>query len=128
MRPCEVLGQFAGVLAHDVRNHLAAVTWSAELMAAELAPDSPHREDVEIIRTATRGAISMTKSVLEYARPSGDVKGSTEVAAHLDGTGLGLSSVFLIVSRTGGAIRVDSTPGEGTMFTVDLPIAGGRSA
>jgi len=36
--------------------------------------------------------------------------------------------VFLIVSRTGGAIRVESTPGEGTVFTVDLPIAGGRSA
>jgi PAS domain S-box-containing protein len=233
----ETLGQFAGVLAHDVRNHLAAVTWSAELMSAELAPDSPHREDVDIIRTATRDAVAMTKSVLEYARPTGEATGVTDVTAHIHGlsrmlkrvlgddvkletelgpdirkagidgtaltqvivnlasnardampeggtfrihawhhpglttgyeqqiqsvphvhievsdtglgmdeatrqrafeafyttkgavpgrrgTGLGLSSVFLIVNRAGGAIRVASTPGQGTTFTVDLPIAG----
>jgi two-component system, cell cycle sensor histidine kinase and response regulator CckA len=236
-----VLGQFAGVLAHDVRNHLAAVTWSAELMASELPADSPHREDVEIIRTATRDAVAMTKSVLEYARPSGDATGVTDVGAHITGlarmlkrvlgdgvaldleldkdlpkagidgtaltqvvinlasnardampeggtfriralrhpglasdyesliqtvahvhiefsdtgtgmdeatrerafeafyttkgaaserrgTGLGLSSVFLIVNRAGGAIRVASTPGAGTTFTVDLPMAGGPVA
>jgi signal transduction histidine kinase len=38
-----------------------------------------------------------------------------------EGTGLGLSIVYGIVQRWGGDIQVDSTPGEGTRFTITLP-------
>ena len=41
-----------------------------------------------------------------------------------EGTGLGLSTVHGIVSQSGGAVWMDSTPGEGTCFTVCLPVAG----
>jgi len=37
------------------------------------------------------------------------------------GAGLGLSIVDEVVRRHGGAIRVDSAPGAGTVFTVSLP-------
>ncbi len=40
------------------------------------------------------------------------------------GTGLGLPTCYGIVSRAGGRIRVESTPGAGTTVTVDLPRAG----
>ncbi|MCZ6632418.1 MAG: ATP-binding protein, partial [bacterium] len=38
------------------------------------------------------------------------------------GTGLGLSTVYGTVTRWGGDIRVESVPGEGTTFILDLPI------
>lgn len=39
------------------------------------------------------------------------------------GTGLGLSVVYGIVTGWGGAIDVDSRPGRGTRFTIDIPAA-----
>ncbi|MDR3631774.1 MAG: PAS domain S-box protein [Desulfocapsaceae bacterium] len=40
------------------------------------------------------------------------------------GIGLGLSSVHSIISRHGGHISVESTPGRGTIFTLRLPSTG----
>ncbi len=37
------------------------------------------------------------------------------------GNGLGLAAAYAIVARHGGHIAVESKPGEGTVFTVDLP-------
>ena len=40
-----------------------------------------------------------------------------------EGTGLGLSISYQIVKQHGGDISVESTPGEGTCFRVELPSA-----
>jgi len=39
-----------------------------------------------------------------------------------EGTGLGLSLSHGIIERHGGAIQVESEPGEGTTFVIDLPL------
>jgi len=50
--------------------------------------------------------------------------------AHDVGSGLGLAMVYSFVQRSGGVIRVDSTPGMGTTFTLWLPESerGGEAA
>ena len=54
----------------------------------------------------------------------GDVS-STGVYSHAaEGNGLGLALVKRIVELSNGSIKVKSRPGEGTVFTVCLPIAG----
>jgi CheY-like chemotaxis protein len=41
-----------------------------------------------------------------------------------EGTGLGLSSAFGIVTQSGGFLRADSTPGTGSTFEIFLPLSG----
>ena len=47
----------------------------------------------------------------------------SSLSRRAEGTGLGLSSVKFIVDAHKGTISVDSRPGEGSTFTVKLPVA-----
>ncbi len=44
-----------------------------------------------------------------------------------EGTGLGLSIAYSIMQKLGGSLDVESALGQGTTFTVSLPVSGGRT-
>jgi len=49
------------------------------------------------------------------------VRGTAANTANVKGSGVGLAMVKHIIAAHHGDIRVDSTPGEGSTFTVRLP-------
>ena len=49
-------------------------------------------------------------------------RGRNAVASGARGTGLGLAMVRHIVGAHGGSVRMESTPGEGSTFTITLPL------
>jgi signal transduction histidine kinase len=51
------------------------------------------------------------------------VRGAASHAHGIKGTGIGLAMVRHIVESHGGTVRVDSTPGLGSTFTIELPAA-----
>ena len=78
--------------------------------------------DAVVIRVTDNGA-GMTPAVLARAfEPFFTTK------AHGVGTGLGLASVYGIVSRAGGTVALDSAVGRGTTVSVTLPRVAGPNA
>jgi signal transduction histidine kinase len=47
---------------------------------------------------------------------------------HYGGLGLGLYITRRIVEAHGGTVEVDSAPGVGAAFTINLPVGAGRAA
>lgn len=56
------------------------------------------------------------------------VRGAQAKALRIRGTGIGLALVRHIVKAHGGDITVASGPGQGSTFTIILPLAGGQEA
>ena len=67
----------------------------------------------------TRGLASLirSRSIFEKFYRVGD-----PLVHNTKGSGLGLSLVRHIVQAHGGEVLVDSTPGQGSKFTIELPV------
>lgn len=106
------------VNARDAVSPGGTIVVSTDLV--ELSGDPEGAAEVAITSyvrlTVTDDGCGMTPEILEHAfDPFFTSKGRGE------GTGLGLSTVYGIVQRSGGHLLVHSTPGEGTAIEVFLP-------
>jgi signal transduction histidine kinase len=101
------------VLMNLLSNALDAVAPKKGLIRAECHYDEANRQAIlEVIDNGAGVAPSMMKHMFELFHST---KGNR-------GTGLGLAVAKKIVEEHEGAIAVRSAPGEGTTFTIRLPV------
>lgn len=78
-------------------------------------PDAPEPGDYVTLSVADNGSGMPADVVAKAFDPFFTTKPIGQ------GTGLGLSMVYGFVKQTGGHVRIDSTPGQGTLITLFLP-------
>jgi len=78
-------------------------------------PDGPEPGDYVTLSVADNGSGMPPEVVAKAYDPFFTTKPIGQ------GTGLGLSMVYGFVKQTGGHVRIDSTPGQGTLITLFLP-------
>jgi two-component system CheB/CheR fusion protein len=64
------LGQLSAVVAHEVRNPLAALKGSLQVLAKRLPPDLPGREIITPMLSRIDALNQIVKDILTYAKPS----------------------------------------------------------
>jgi len=101
------------VIMNLVMNARHAIGDSGTIAVATRA--HPHRHKVSIVLKDTGYGIEK-KHLPRIFDPFFTTKPTGE------GTGLGLSVSYGIIKNHGGAIRVESAPGKGSTFTIDLPV------
>jgi signal transduction histidine kinase len=94
------------------------------------AMNGDHRIEVHLTRVEQAGRNIAVLTVRDYGLgiPAEDLphvfdrfRRGTNVAGQISGTGLGLAGAKQIVEQHGGAIRINSELGKGTMVRVELP-------
>jgi len=64
----EAIGRLAGSVAHDFSNLITVIDWHSQFALDEMAPDSPHRADIEEIKKASVLATKLTRQLLAFSR------------------------------------------------------------
>ncbi len=82
-------------------------------------PESTFSEFIKISVTDTGIGIS-PEGLTQLFKPFSQVDGG--LARQFEGTGLGLAMVKILAELHGGAVAVESAPGEGSRFTAWLPL------
>lgn len=118
--PCVIKadpGQIEQVLMNLVVNACDAMPDGGDIVIEIARPDLDKRDGSQKVCLSVKDTgIGMDEGVLgKLFEPFFTTKGKGK------GTGLGLSTVYGIVDQIHGNIRVESSPGEGAVFTITFP-------
>ncbi len=64
----EAVGRLAGGMAHDINNHLAAITAQCELVQLKTEPDSPVARKMEAVLSTASKSSTLIKRLLAFSR------------------------------------------------------------
>ncbi len=78
------LGELTAGLAHEIKNPLASIKGSAEVIADEVAADSPRRKMVDIQKRELSRLQSLLDRFLNFARPSAVDIGAVDIRDIID--------------------------------------------
>jgi signal transduction histidine kinase len=117
-----------GPVVNGDREALAQALWNLLDNAVKYSGDSPTiHVEVEAgnqvaIRVRDQGVGITPSERRRILRKF--VRGSSAKACGIKGTGIGLAMVKHIVDAHGGKVLIDSEPGKGSTFTIQLPVEG----
>ncbi|WP_417513504.1 ATP-binding protein [Minwuia sp.] len=121
----DIITADAGRLRQVLLNLLSNAIKFTEDGAVDLSVDlAPHARSVLRIQVRDSGIGIDPETLPRLFRPFSQAGG---ISRRYGGTGLGLAISRRLVDAMGGEISVESTPGEGTLFTVDMPIRSGKT-
>ena len=110
----EAVQRLAGGVAHEFNNLLTQIKVAAELVLAELAPESPGRGDVETISNAADRATVLSRQLLAFGRRqllrpvaidlAMEVQDQSEALRTLAGPQI---AVTVSIGELGGVVRAD---------------------
>ena len=95
--------------------------------AVKYAPDTPnievkaHTEDDQVVISVRDHGIGIDEDELSQI---GERFFRAKTSVGIEGTGIGLNLVKMLLKMHGGTVTVESQKGEGSTFTIRLPIAG----
>jgi signal transduction histidine kinase len=116
----KIVGQFDAPRLERVLDNLIgnAVKYSPSggCVQVEILPEGEEWVTIVVRDTGLGIPAEDLPHVFEPFRRGGNVVG------RISGTGIGLASAQRIVQRHGGTLQVESTPGEGSTFTMRLPL------
>jgi signal transduction histidine kinase len=118
-----------GMIFNLMINAIHAMPGGGEMSVKTVQPVDGHVEGTIILRgdlSLKRGAVRLTLCDTGQGIPSDRLNKVFEpfftTRQHTGGTGLGLAMCHRVVSSVGGRMIVNSAVGEGTCFTIDLPV------
>jgi|CXWL01.1.fsa_nt_gi signal transduction histidine kinase len=73
------VGEMAAGIAHELNNPLTTVTGFSEIVLDELAKDSPHRNELEMVLQEARRASGVVRRLLDFSRQGERMRTSADI-------------------------------------------------
>ncbi len=103
-------------------NRLRQVFWNLSRNALEAMPEGG-RLDIAAVRRGGHALLTWSDTGVGMSEEVRRRAFEPFVTSRPGGTGLGLAIVYSVVDEHGGSVEIDSSEGEGTTVTIELPLS-----